>query len=801
MIYPFYIWIPDQPSEHEPVFTRGLFPRRRGFYRKTVALLLLALVSLPITISQAQPLASNPAPMIVEDVRIDGLQRIDVGTVLTYIDVAPGDILNRYDQQQLMRRLWKTGYFLDVELFREDSTLVVVVKERPSIAEFNITGNKKIGEEELVEQLRKLGLASGRVYKQSLLDQVERELRQQYYSNGYYSVHIDTTVKEISDNRVNISVAIDEGQPASIGKINIVGNKHFEEKELLAPFWLQPSSWKKGWWSQKDQYSQTRLAADLETLTSHYLDRGFIDFAITSSLVSLGPEREKIYITIHVEEGEPYRLESSTISGEFPVAREELEAYLDPLEEGSAFSRRQAQQIAHNITVRLGENGYAFARINPVPTVDEKQHLVHLNFVIEPGKRVYVHRVLFSGNERTNDEVLRREMRQFEGAPYSTSDIARSRVRLARLPYIEQVQVETEPLKGSNDLVDVRYTVVERNAGTLQFGLGYSGSQGIFLDTSVTNSNFFGTGRRVEVALNDSEYSQLYRLSLTNPYFTPEGVSQSIYVFFRSYDALNREVSEYDSEVIGTGLNFNVPVGEYDAWRLGLGYRGTSMTVYQDDSPNYVQQFVAENGDEFDALTLQTGWIHDTRNRSIFADRGMLARAFFDVAIPVLDLEYFTVQTRYLQYIPIIDALLGAWKVDVAYGESYGDTSDLPPYEKYFGGGMQTVRGFSEASLGPRDNFNNPTGGNFRVSSQSELIFPTLIPNNRSIRFSLFVDIGGVFADADDFDESELRASAGISMRWLTPVLGLLQFSLSTPLRDKPDDETDTFGFIFGVPF
>ena len=738
-------------------------------------------------------------PFRIQGFEVRGLERLEPGRVYRYVELAPGDLIGQAQAQDLLHDLYASGLFSDVSLLRENGTLIIQVAERPTIAEFEISGNEEIPTEDLLDGLRQAGLAEGRVFDRSLLDQVAQELQRQYFAGGRYSVAIDTSVTELDDNRVDIAINIDEGEVTKIADINIVGNTVFSDDELREVMTLRPSSWRTLIGS-RDRYSQPALAGDIEAITSYYQNRGYLNFNIDSTQVTLSPDREKIYVTINVEEGERYAVDEVDIAGELIVPEAEVRALIS-VDPGSTFSREQAQETANRISERLGDEGYAFAEVTPVPEVDEEFKTVDLTFVVEPGRRYYVRRMNIGGNYRTKDEVFRRELRQFEGGYFSSSAVARSRTRLARLPYVEDVQVETVPVPGTDDMVDVNYEIVERSSGSFQVGVGYSSGQGALFNTAVTQTNFLGTGNRVSVEFIRSEFAQSYSAALTEPYWTNTGISRTISAFYRETDSLTNVSSRFNSDSYGLAYGLGLPLSEFDRVRFGTTYRFTELRTSEDRTPDQILQFVEDNGDEFDTVGLESGWIRDTRDRLLFASRGYLSRIGAEVAVPLADLEFYKLNYQYLQYVPIFGSLIGSVGLDVGYGEALGGTSDLPPYEKYFGGGINSVRGYQTASLGPEDEFGNPIGGNFEFTLQSELLLPTPFIDARNQRVVLFVDAGNIFEEPGDFDAGELRAATGIGYEWFTPILGLLKFAIAYPLNDEDDDDTELFAFTFGTSF
>ncbi|HZR35655.1 MAG TPA: outer membrane protein assembly factor BamA [Nevskia sp.] len=740
-------------------------------------------------------------PFKIKEIRAEGLQRLEIGTVLTYLPLSVGDELNDATSREAIRGLYGSGLFQDVELNRDGDALVIKVKERPEIASFTIKGNDKIGGDELNKSLKDLGLTQGELFKRELLDQVEQELRRQYMANGYYDVDIDAHVDTLPNNRVDIKIDVTEGHASTIKEINILGNKAFPKDVLLEQLKLQSTVWWK-LFQKSDKYSKQQLGGDLESLSSYYQDRGYLQFNIISVQVALSPDKKDMYITLNVEEGEKYTVKSHRFSGE-TVLNEEFLNRLVSTPDGSQFSRKEATETSDRIEAALSDIGYAFAKVTPLPEVDESKRQVGLNYYIEPGKRAYIRHINFVGNAGTNDETLRREMRQLEAAPFSKSAVERSRVRLQRLPFIESAEVETKPVPGVDDLVDLEYKVKERQPGQVQFGVGYSGSQGFLISASVSNSNFLGTGNTVAITAENSYLTRQLNLSWTNPYFTSDGISQMISTYYRKSKGVIRYSSGFDYDVIGADLTYGIPLSEFTFLRLGGGVSRTALQTFPGLSSDQVLDFVINNGTTYNEYQLRTGIARDTRNRTFFASSGSLSRLNVDVAIPGSDLLYYNASVQQQQYFGLPLNFFAEFDGTIGYVNTYGKTQGVPPYQNYFAGGPNTVRGYRDGTLGPRDTpFDNPFGGKLRTTAQSQLVFPIpVVSDNKTTRMGVFYDVGNVFAQGGDFKVSQLRQSTGIAFSFFTPILGLLDLSYAFPLNAKPGDETQHFQLTFGSGF
>jgi outer membrane protein insertion porin family len=735
---------------------------------------------------------------VVRDIELQGLERIEPGTVFTYLPIQVGDRYASARGAEIIHTLYATGFFSDISLHRRGNVLIVELRERPSINEIKFKGNEDISDDDLTEALKSVGIAKGGVFNRSVLERLKTELMQQYLARGNYTASIETKVTELPRNRVNININISEGEVARIKRVNIVGNKDFTESELEEDF----QSGIPPWWaffSSRDKYSKEKLTADLETLRSFYLDRGYLKFSIDSTQVSITPDYEDIYIDINIDEGQRYKVDNIRLAGTFVVRQAELER-LVTIKPGEIFSRSQVVKAVNNITRRLGNEGYAFASVNPMPKIDEAHKQVGLTFFIDPGRRIYVRRINIVGNASTSDEVYRREMRQIEGGWYSLSDIERSRQRIQRLPYVESVEINTERVPGVEDQVDLNVAIKERLAGNFAIGAGYSQSQGLLFNLAVTQDNFLGTGRRVGIRFDNSDFNTIYSISYTNPYYTIDGVSRSFNLSYTKTDASEVDISDYNASQLAGDVTYGIPYSEFDTLRASAGYEGVSIDT-TDLTPREIIDFINANGRNYDIFDLSGGLIHDTRNRTVFADRGNLQQLNLEVATPGSDLEYYRTNYSNLSYIPLTSKLTLSLNGEIAYGDGYGDTTDLPFFEKYYAGGFGTVRGYESNSLGPRDSRGRAFGGDFRTIANVELLFPPpLAEEANNFRLGLFFDAGNVFANVNDFTVDELRTSAGITANWITAV-GALTFSLGQALNARAEDRTQIFQFNIGTIF
>jgi outer membrane protein insertion porin family len=735
---------------------------------------------------------------VVEEIRLEGLQRISAGTIFNYLPVKVGDRVDSSRTAEAIRALFRTGFFRDITIEREGNTLVVFVTERPSISSIEFSGNKTIETEDLMKSLRDVGFAEGRVFNRSIFDSVEQELRRSYFSQGRYAVIITSTVTPLERNRVAVNFDISEGKVAKIKQINIVGNESFDDDELVDLFSLTtPNIF--SIFTKSDQYSKQKLAADLEALRSFYLDRGYINFNIDSTQVSLTPDKQDVYITVNVTEGDLFSVSEVKLAGDLIVPQDEL-FKLVKIRAGDVFSRKLVTETSAEITDRLGEEGYAFANINAVPEIDDEKNQVQLTFFLDPGKRVYVRRIDFKGNTKTQDEVLRREMRQAEGGWISTPAIKRSKERLERLTYFEEVNIETPAVPGTTDQVDVDVTVKELPAGNLLIGAGFSQTQGVVLSTSVTQENFLGTGNRASFSFNNSEVNRNFGLGWFNPYWTDDGISRGFDAHYRKTNALDANLADYDLDQLGGGITFGVPISETNSVDFGLNYEHTEF-IPGIDASTEVLAFERNSGGAFDTVSLTASWSNDSRDSHLAPTRGKFSRLGAEVAVPGLDLTYYKVTARHQRFFPLVREFILVLDGEIGHGDGYGDTEDLPLINNFFAGGIRTVRGFEGNTLGPRDSRGRPLGGSTRLIGNAEVILPVPFARDlRSFRLTTFVDAGNVYGPGEDLDFGRLRYSAGVSAIWLSP-LGPMTVSIAAPLNSESGDDTQPFQFTFGTSF
>lgn len=759
--------------------------------------------------------AADKDEFVIEDIRIEGLQRLTAGTIFNYLPLEVGDTFNEEKSLEAVRALFKTGLFEDVRLERDGNVLVVIIKERPVIGSLDISGNKAIKTEDIMKNLEPIGFAVGRVFDQSQLDTIQKELRRVYFSQGKYGVKIKSTITPLGNNRVAIAIHLVEGKAAKIKQINIVGNKVFKERRLLKLFELKTTNLM-SFFNKTDQYSRQKLSGDLENLRSFYLDHGYVNFNIDSTQVSITPDKKDIYITINISEGVQYTVSKVKLAGDFIVPEKQL-FRLITVRQGSLFSRKEVTDSSERISDRLGEEGYAFANVNSIPDINNDAKTVDITFFVDPGKRVYVRRINFSGNTRTRDEVLRREMRQQENAWISTPKVDRGKTRLKRLGYFKEVNVETPAVPGTTDQVDVNYTVEEKPFGNFTAGLGYSQTQGLIVQTSISQDNFLGSGKRMAFSFNNSDVNRVFSVSYLNPYYTVDGISRGINLSYQETSGLDANITAYDSRVFGGGFSFGVPISETNSIFASINYENTKLS----ENGFYAQQvldFILRQGSQYNIVRASLGFSYDTRNAAIFPDKGQLQQVVGEIAIPSFGntVEFYKLSYRTQIFKPLSHGFVLAIKGDLGYGKAYGSTSELPFFENYYAGGPRSVRGFKENTLGPRDNYDNPLGGNIKLITGAELQFPIPFVEaaKDSVRLQAFIDAGNVYNDNQPgykFDIGKLKYSVGFGAIWMSP-FGVVSVSYAKPFNVQKSylddygilhrgDEVQAFQFNFGKQF
>ncbi len=776
------------------------------------------LLALALAVGIGAPaLAQAAAPFTVSDIRVDGLQRISSGTVFTYLPVERGQALTDAKISETIRALYKTGFFEDVQLDRQGDILVVTVKERPAINKLTVTGNKDIKSDQLLKGLSDIGLTEGGTFDRLSLDRVTQELRRQYNDRGKYNVEITPVVSPLDRNRVDIAITIKEGKAAKIRHVNLIGTEKFEAEDILDTWESKEHNWA-SWYRRDDQYSKEKMSGDLEKLNSWYLDRGYVDFSIDSTQVSISPDKRDMFISAGVTEGEQYKISEIKVSGDTVLPQEDVERMVIQ-KPGDTFSRALLEFSSNSITNSLSNIGYAFAKVNPIPTSNRADRTVAINMQVVPGPRVSVRQIVFRGNTRTSDEVLRREMRQFENSWYSQAAIDRSKIRLQRLGYFEAVEVETPAVTGSNDQVDVVYNVKETTSGSFVFGLGYSQSYGMTTSVQLSQNNFLGGGNRVSVEASRSSYLQRYGFSYTNPYFTDDGVSLGYNLSWRELDYSDFNTAQYNSTNGAAQMVFGVPITETDTVSLMFGIDSNQITTYPGSTPQSIIDYINAVGRKtFHAWRSELGWARDSRNDYFMPTRGTYQRVGLEATLPGSTVEYYKLNYQISKYWPIIPSLVINTRAEVGYGDSYGNdstvvlpdgrtvtASGLPFYENFYAGGTNSVRGFEDNTLGPRSEITNgyrngqPLGGSLKTVGSVEAYFPRLF-DSPSARVSAFLDFGNVYTGVDNFKANELRVSTGVALLWRAPV-GPISISYAFPLKKEDGDEVERLQFTFGGQF
>jgi outer membrane protein insertion porin family len=748
-----------------------------------------------LALASAGAAAQGFEPFVVKDIRVEGLQRTEPGTVFSYLPVKVGETMNTEKAQRALRALYATGFFADVRLEAENGVLVVFVQERPAVAQIDFSGMKEFEPEAVRKVLREQGLAEGRIFDRSVLGAAEQELKRQYLSRGLYAAEVQTTVTPLERNRVGINIAVTEGEVAKIRGINIVGAEAFPESELLGLFVLRTPGWLT-WYTKHDRYARDKLAADLETLRSHYQNRGYLDFVIESTQVSITPDRRDIYITVNINEGERYTVSDVRLSGQTLVPRDELEKLIQ-LKPGDVFSREKLVASTKAIADRLGNDGYAFANANAIPEVDKEKRTVAFNIAVDPGRRVYVRRIDVAGNTKTRDEVIRREMRQLEGSYYDASKIQLSRRRVDRTGYFSEVNVETQPVEGSADQVDVTYTVKERATGSLLVGVGFSSVEQIALSASIRQSNAFGTGKFISATVNSGKVNTVYALSYHDPYYTVDGVSRGFDVYKRETDASSLSVGPYATDALGGGVKFGYPISEVTSIDFGVTLESVKLTTFSNSPLQYIN-FVNQFGNQYRYGAFTTGWQRDTRDSVILTTSGNFMRASGELAGG--DLTYYRLNYQHSWFYPLSRDYTLMLRGDLGYAAGLGNRP-LPFFKSYFVGGPDSVRGYEAFSLGPRDLNGNAIGGRTKVVGTAEFLFPMPgASREQSLRLAAFLDAGQVYGQGQKVELSELRYSAGVALSWLSP-FGPLRLSIGHPLNREPGDEVQRLQFTFGTGF
>ncbi|MGH8031260.1 MAG: outer membrane protein assembly factor BamA [Luteimonas sp.] len=811
--------------------------------RRLLALALASAVAGPALAQQAVDpnaafgFAPSPAPVppaansfTVSDIRVDGLQRIGAGTVFTYLPIERGDTVDQRRVAQAIRALYKTGFFEDVGIAQQGDILVITVSERPAINKLTLSGNKDIKTEDLTKGLSAVGLAEGETFDRLSLDRTTQELTRQYTNRGKYNVEITPTVSNLDRNRVDVTINVKEGKAAKIRHINLIGNEKYEQKDVTDAWESAESNWL-SWYRRDDQYSREKLSGDLEKLNNYYLDRGYVDFSVDSTQVAISPDRRDMFLTMGLIEGEIYKISDVTVTGDTILPKEDIEK-LVLVKKDQTFSRAVLEYTSDAITATLSNVGYAFAQVNPVPDIDRENRTVAINLQVVPGPRVNVRHIDFKGNTRTSDEVMRREMRQFEGSWYSQAAIDRSKVRLQRLGYFESgsIEVENKPVAGTSDQVDVVFNVTETTSGSFVLGLGYSQLSGITTSIQLSQNNFLGSGNRVSVEAQRNLYLSQYAFSFLNPYFTDGGLSLGYNLTYSEFDNSEFNTAQFSSTNIAGNVVLGIPISESDTISASFGIDSNEIFTFRGSTPDSIVDYIDVIGQRtFHSWRTQLSWARDTRNDFLQPTAGTLQRTSAEIVLPGSTVEYYKLNYEFSKYWPLSRLFILNTRFELGYGDSYGSdfsgivydpdsptdsdslpqarfatASGLPFFENFYAGGARSVRGYRDNTLGPKETafgstFLQSIGGAVKTIGSLEMFFPKLF-DSPAARISAFVDFGNVFRDVDSVEAGELRASAGIALQWRAPV-GPISISYAQPLRDQPGDDVERLQFTFGGAF
>ena len=755
---------------------------------------MLAASVLTVTAGQAHAVE----PFVVKDIRVEGVQRVEPGTVFGYLPVKVGETFTDEKGAESIRALYNTGFFKDVQIRAEGNVLVVRVEERPAISQLEFIGFKEFDKDALRRTLRGVGVAEARYYDKSLIDRAEQEIKRQYVSRGYYAADVSTTVTPVDANRVSITFTVDEGPTAKIRQINIVGNKAFKEGDLRDEMQLSTPNWL-SWYTKNDLYSKQKLTADLEALRSFYLDRGYLEFAIESTQVSITPDKKDIYLTLNIHEGEQYKVSDIKLTGELLSKQAEMERLIK-LKQGDVFSSAKLSATTKSITDLLGTYGYAFATINPQPQINQKDRTVALTLVVDPGRRVYVRRVNVLGNSKTRDEVVRREMRQMEASWFDGEKLQLSQNRINRTGYFTDANITTEDVPGTSDQVDVNVNVTEKPTGQINLGVGFSSTDKVVLSAGIRQDNVFGSGTSLGLDVNTSKANRTIAVTQFDPYFTTDGISRSTELYYRTYQPLYYTGdSTYKIVQEGGNMKFGVPFSETDTVFFGIGYERTSIDVSA-NTPLAYQNWVTKNGRITNNFPFTIGWSKDQRDSALVPTRGRYQQANLEIGVPG-GVTYYRAYYQHQWFYPVSKSFTLAFNNEFGYGRGYGG-KDFPIFKSYYAGGIGSVRGYETSTLGPRDANGIAIGGASKIVGNVEFIFP--LPGSgvdRTVRLFTFFDYGNVFAEAaQPYKLSDMRYSTGFGLSWLSPI-GPLKISMGFPIKRKAEDQTQRFQFQIGTAF
>lgn len=774
-------------------------------------------IRLLVALMLSATLAQNALAFKVSDVRLEGLQRVSPGIVFRNFPVTAGDDVDSAVIAEAVRKLFGSGYFNDIDVYRDGDALLLQLQERPAISKIRITGNSVVETEDLIKGLKNTGLQEGDVFKQATLEKIRVDLVRVYAGQSRYGAEITTEVEQVSGNRVALNITVNEGKVATIRHINFIGNTLFSDEDLRDLFSLKLPNFL-SFYKKDDRYARQKLAADLEKLSSFYMDQGYINFSIDSAQVSITPDRKDIFITVNITEGEQFRIKDINLSGQMVVPEDELTGVVnEKLMAGELFSRKAMTASREALVKRLGDDGYMFANVTPVPEVHEEDNTVSIRYLIDPGKRTYVRRIQVKGNTRTADRVIRQELQQLEGAIVSSTAIERSKVKLDRTGYFKSVNIETIPVPGTGDQVDLEYNIEEQRSGSFGASLGFSQDDGLIINLNVQQDNFLGSGKKIGFAVTNSDTLEEYSFNQLDPYYTVDGVSRGYDVYYRKRDFDEDDVAAYTTDEIGAGVNFGYPIDDNQRLSFSTNIEQVSINT-STETPQEIVDFISNEGDSYFNIIGKLGWSDNRLNKGIFATRGYSQSASFEMAIPGSDLTYYRARynVKYYQPMDEDEQWVLALRGNLGYADSLG-SNEFPFYKHFFAGGLRSVRGFKSNSLGPKGTPQasatddpDPFGGNIIMTGSAEMIFPVPFLKDKSAwRTLAFFDVGNVFDTScaagnalcdEGIQLDELRYSVGIGLSWLTP-MGPLSIALAAPLNDKSGDDTETFQFALGQTF
>lgn len=745
-------------------------------------------------------------PFVIKDIRVEGLQRTEPGTIFNYLPVEVGDTMDDTKATRAIKSLYGTGFFKDVRIEAEGDVLLVTVQERSAISTIEFSGNRSFPSDKMMEGLKQIGISEGLIFDKSELDRAEQEIKRQYLSTGKYGATVKTVVSPLERNRVAVRFEIEEGKVAKIRDINIVGNEDFTMDDLRAEFLLTTPNWM-SWWNKDDQYSKQKLTADLETLKSFYLNQGYLEFSVDSTQVAISQDKQDIFITVNVTEGEKYTITDVKLSGDLKVPETDLQPLIK-FKKGDTFNRQMVTETSQAISDKLSNEGYAFANVNAVPDINKEKLTAAFTFFVDPGRRVYVRRINLTGNTRTKDAAIRRELRQLESSWYAGDKIKRSKERLDRTQFFDNVDIETPAVPGNTDQVDLNINVSERSTGSVQFGAGLSSNEGVVLGFNVSQQNFLGTGNRVNAQVNTSNLNTIYSLSYTDPYFTPDGISRGFDIYRRDVDTDTNQTSNigtYQSSSYGLGVRFGLPLTERSSFTVGLTGDVTRIDLQANSPVQYINFCGNTSGCDANSIQVRAGWTFDSRDNILFPNKGVLQRLSAEVSVPGLDLEYYKLEYQHAWYKDVFQNVTFMLNGELGYADSYG-SGNYPFFKNFFVGGVNSVRGFENGTIGPRNNDpatgnNFSVGGTTKVVGNAEVFIPVpLIKDSSQFRLSAFFDAGRAFGDNETVGFGDLRYSTGVGISWFSP-FGPLKLVLAKPLNEEQDDNTQTLQFQFGQQF